>query len=284
MSSPFRTLGLGGGGMKGILFVGALLELSKTQDLVFPDGVYGVSVGSIVGAYIAFGLTLDAESLNEAFQISKFVPDLDYAQLPQSLSLKGVFSMDTFEKSIIDLFLSKGVDIRTKKIGDALMPLYIAASNLTKGKPTIFSKDVPLLEALKCSCCIPGVFRPQIMYGQVFVDGDLFVPSIDYFIPTSDHVLCLSLKLKMIENNFEPEKIEDMSPLTYIHDVYTLVTLNFFRQVRKQCTLSLAYPNLRSFSNISDFSIPHILETAGADLRRFLCAKSILQESTKIAD
>lgn len=284
MSAPFRILGLGGGGMKGILFVGALLELSKTQDLVFPDGVYGVSVGSIVGAYIAFGLPLDAESLNEAFQISKFVPDVDFEQLPQSLSLKGIFSMDAFEKSLIDLFLSKGLDIRTKNIGDAAMPLYIASSNLTKGKPTIFSKDVPLLDALKCSCCIPGVFRPQIMYGQVFVDGDLFVPSIDYFIPNTERALCLSLKLRMIDNNFAPDKIEDMSPLTYIHDVYTLVTLNFFRQVRKPCTLSLAYPGLRSFSNISDFSIPKLLEKSGDDLRRFLSAKSILQESTKIVD
>jgi predicted acylesterase/phospholipase RssA len=58
MSLPFRALGLGGGGMKGILHIGALLELEKHQPLKFPDGVYGCSVGSIIAAFIAFELPI----------------------------------------------------------------------------------------------------------------------------------------------------------------------------------------------------------------------------------
>ena len=55
--------------MKGIMYIGALRELSRHQELVFPDGVYGVSVGAIVGTYIAFGLPLDL-GIEEAFKIS----------------------------------------------------------------------------------------------------------------------------------------------------------------------------------------------------------------------
>ena len=45
--------------MKGILHVGVLQELSNHQPLYFPDGVYGSSIGSILAAYVAFGLPVD---------------------------------------------------------------------------------------------------------------------------------------------------------------------------------------------------------------------------------
>lgn len=281
MSLPFRTLGLGGGGMKGIMYVGALRELSQHQELVFPDGVYGVSIGAIIGTYVAFGLPLDL-GIEKAFNVSAFIPEPDFSKLPEMISLKGVFSMDTLEQSLINMFLTKGVDLRTKVIGDAKMPLYIMASNLTKGKPTIFSKNVPILEALKCSCCIPGVFRPQVLYNQVYVDGDLFAPSVDKFIPNTSNALCLSLKHKMADYNFTPNTIESMSPITYVHDMYTLVTQNFFNQVKNPCTLQLAYPKLRSMSDLSKFDIPDILKKAGSDLSRFLRAKSGNKEGAEV--
>jgi len=281
MSLPFRTLGLGGGGVKGILLVGALKELSKHQELTFPDGVYGVSVGSIIGTYIAFGLPLDID-FKKVFSVSSFVPEPDYSKLPEMLSLKGVFPMDTFEASIVQAFLEKGVDLRTKVIGDANMPLFIIASNLTKGKPTIFSKNVPVLEALKCSCCIPGVFRPQVLYGQVYVDGDLFTPSVDKLIPDTSKTLCLSLKHKGCEHVFKPETIETMSPISYVHDMYTMVTQNFFNQVKTASTVRLTYPNLHSMSDISEFDVDDIFATSGSALSRFLGAKSGHKEGSEV--
>ena len=282
MSVPFRTLGLGGGGIKGILYIGALRELQKHQELYFPDGVYGSSVGAILATYLAFGLALDMDA-GQIFRTSSFIPEPDYSKLPEMISLKGVFTMDTLEKTLISIFMQKGVDIRTKVIGDAKMPLYIFASNLTKGKPTIFTKNVPVLEALKCSCCIPGIFRPQVLYDQVYVDGDLFVPSVDKFIPDTSNALCLSLKKHAKDvQSFLPSTIEPMSPLTYVHDMYTLVTLNFFQQVKKPCTLQLSYPNLTSTGDLSKFDIDDIFRTGSTALSRFLSSKSGNKEGAKV--
>ena len=281
MSLPFRTLGLGGGGVKGILHIGALLELSKKQELVFPDGVYGSSVGAVIGTYIAFGLPVNEESLpnlKNQLQIQNFIDKFDLKTIANSFSLKGVYSMDLFEKFIVELFESKGVDIRNKVIEDAKMPLHIISSNLTKGTPTIFSKNVPVLDALKCSCAIPGVFVPQILYNQIYIDGDFFAPCMDKFIPDLSSALCLSLKKKTIDNDFKPENIENMSPLRYIHDIYALITQNFHNQVKTDKTLSLCYPGLGSMSDIDDFDIEKILEKSVHDLNRFLSAKGILQE------
>ena len=58
MSLPFRKLGLGGGGVKGILHIGALRELSKHQTLEFPDGIYGCSIGSIIADIPLFALRI----------------------------------------------------------------------------------------------------------------------------------------------------------------------------------------------------------------------------------
>jgi hypothetical protein len=280
MSLPFRALGLGGGGVKGILHIGALLELSKKQELMFPDGVYGVSVGAVIATYIAFGLPFDEEgvsNLNKQFNLSSFLGDVDLQSISNTFSLKGMNSMDSFEKMIAELFQSRGINIREKVLSDAKMPLYLVASNLTKGKPTIFSGNVPVLSALKCSCAIPGVFIPQILYGQVYIDGDMFCPSIDKFMH-SKSTLCLSLKKRMTDTKFTPETIENMSPLTYIHDIYTMITQNFHDQVKTDNTVCLNFPGLHSMSDITEFDIEEILKKGGNDLNRFLGAKSVLQE------
>ena len=281
MSIPFRTLGLGGGGVKGLLHIGALLELSKKQDLIFPDGVYGVSVGAVIGTYLAFGLPFDDQGiskLKQQFKLTNFIGNADFKSISQSFSLKGMLTMDLFERMIVDLFESHGIDIRTKTLGDANMPLYIISSNLTKGKPTIFSGKVPVLDALKCSCAIPGVFIPQVLYNQVYIDGDMFCPSIDKFIPNLDHAICFSLKFRVPTNELIPENIENMSPLTYIHSIYNMVTQNFSNQVKTDKTLDLYYEGLYSTSDISEFDIESIFKKAAHDLNRFLSAKSVLQE------
>jgi hypothetical protein len=272
MSLPFRALGLGGGGVKGVLHIGALLELSKKQDLVFPDGVYGVSVGAVIATYIAFGLPFDKEgisNLNNQFNLSNFLGDVDLQSVSNTFSRKGMNSMDSFEKMVADLFQSHGINIRDKVLSDAKMPLYLVASNLTKGNPTIFSGNVPVLSALKCSCAIPGVFQPQILYGQVYIDGDMFCPSIDKFIHSKSK-LCISLKKRMSNTEFTPETIENMSPLTYIHDIYTMITQNFHDQVKSDNTVCLNFPGLHSMSDITEFDIEKVLEKGAHDLRRFL--------------
>jgi hypothetical protein len=283
MSLPFRALGLGGGGVKGILHMGALHELSKKQQLVFPDGVYGVSIGAVIGTYLAFGLPFDHQGiskLKQQFKLTNFIGNADFKSISRSFSLKGMLTMDLFERMIVELFEFHGIDIRTKTLGDANMPLFIISSNLTKGKPTIFSGNVPVLDALKCSCAIPGIFIPQILYGQVYIDGDMFCPSVDKFMPF-DNMLCISLKKRMSDTKFTEQTIENMSPLSYIHDIYTMITQNFHNQVKSDKTLCLNFPGLSSMSDIDEFNVDDILTKAGTDLNSFLGAKGLLQELTK---
>lgn len=280
MSLPFRKLGLGGGGIKGVLHIGALQELSKHQSLNFPDGIYGISIGSILATYVSFGLPLDDKLtylVKKYLSVEKLVSKLSFKDVSNAFSTKGLYSMNTFEESVVEMFLEAGLDIRTKTLGDAKMPLYIIASNITKGTPTIFSKDVPLLDAIKCSCCIPAMFKPQELYGQLYVDGDLFVPSLSSIVKDG---LVFSL-VKKTSTCITPKTIEKMDPLQYMRDLY-IMSMNRVRHIEKtDLTVCLEYKNLRSDSDLEEFDIQAIFESGKKQLDNFLRTKGFCQESTE---
>ena len=169
MSLPFRALGLGGGGMKGILHIGALQELSKHQELKFPDGIYGCSIGSIIATFVAFELPIQnmLPFVQTHASFDSIVPaTFNITHFTSLFSEKGMYSTKKFGECMVDLFQTQNVDIQTKKIKDARMPLNIVASNITKGVPTIFPGETLVLDALKASCCVPGIFHPQEMDGM----------------------------------------------------------------------------------------------------------------------
>lgn len=269
MSLPFRTLGLGGGGIKGVLHIGALLELQKHQTLTFPNGVYGSSIGSILATYIAFELPLDKiiPLMREYLSMDKVTPKFKFENLSSAFSTKGLYSMDVFESSVTEMFQKAGLSIQDKKIGDAHMPLYIVASNITKGIPTLFSKDVLLMDALKCSCCIPGLFRPIELYGQLYVDGNIFAPCIASVMPKDGLILSL---LKQRKHSITPSLIDSISPLTYLEELYIQSSHLFHNISITENTICLSYPNLHSDSNLSDFNIEDILQTSGKSLNDFI--------------
>lgn len=271
MSVVFRRLALGGGGAKGILHIGALQELAKRQPLDFPNGVYGSSIGSILATYIAFGLPIDntVPLLKKYLVLEKIAPKPNFAQMAKSLSTKGMYDMDSFEKLLIEFFQDAGLDIKDKKILDAKMPLHIVASNITKGIPTIFSRDVSVISALRCSCCIPGIFRPQSLYEQLYVDGDLFTPAISKIIPNDEETLILNLK-KQSPKIMNPQNIEDISPLEYIGNLYLMTMTQFYNAQKDNSAASLFHPKLHSTTPIEEINVEEVLETARIQLRRFL--------------
>lgn len=282
MSLPFRKLGLGGGGAKGILHIGALRELAKHQKLFFPDGVYGCSVGSIIATFLAFEVPLDDNFLGmskQFFSLEKFTPKLTFENILTGFSGKGVFTMDKFRHELKELFMLKNLDIETLKIKDAKMPLYIVASNISKGVPTIFTGDILLIDAMRCSCCLPVVYRPQELYGQLYIDGDAFLPYIG-----SLHKDALILSLKTHSARITPQNIEDMPIVTYMRDVYHMGTVNVIELHKTDLTIDLSYTGLCAETNLADMDVPDILKTSSELVRTFLISKSLLKEFPEVID
>ena len=271
MSILFTKLILGGGGIQGILHIGALEELEKTQPLYFPEGVYGSSIGAIIGTYIAFGLPINKllSFIEKYLTFDRVVPTPVMSYFAKAFSTKGFFPMDMFETTVVELFSEAGLDIKDKTVGDASMPLYILASNISKACPTLFSKNVPLLSALKCSCCIPGLFKPQELYGQLYIDGDIFSPAIWAVVPNNETTLVFSL-FKGSFTKITPENVDSISPFSYVRDIYMMMRYQFVSKTMQSNILVLQYPELKSTSDLSKFDINAILESSRNQLRTFL--------------
>jgi predicted acylesterase/phospholipase RssA len=282
--SVFRKLALGGGGMKGILHIGALQRLATHQSLIFPDGVYGCSIGSIIATYVAFGLPIENMKplIQKYLDMENVIPKSSFSDMLKAFSTKGMYSMELFEQTVSSMFLEAGLEIRDKKISDAKMPLFIVSSNITKGVPSVFSGNVPLLSALKCSCCIPGVFRPQELYGSLYVDGDLFSPCIASIVTPNSTSLVLSL-VKQRGEPITSKNVDKLSPVDYVYQMYLMMMIRFYKAQQDKNMVSLYYPGLRSNSNIKDLDLDKILETAAEELERFL-TKRVNESSTEVVD
>lgn len=205
--------------MRAGLHVGALRALERLQgSLSFPDGIWGCSAGAILATAVAFNLSA-AQIQTMYFNhvaLSDILPSPRLEAFAALITKKGLFSMDRFEEAMIHAFQSQGIDLSNKTIADAPQPLYIVASNLTTHNPTVFTKHVRILDALRCSSCIPFVFQPQVLYNNVYVDGGVLVDCLSSITPSTTLVLHLS----------EPgskvfvQDIESMTLTTYLHRIY----------------------------------------------------------------
>jgi len=218
----FRILALGGGGTKGFLEVGALELLEERVGPLhehFVDGVYGCSIGSILGTAVAFGVpVIKVRELFKQFPVSElFKLDMNIGDI---IAKKGIFSMDYLETKLVSAFNSIQIPIEKKNIGDALIPLRIQASNISKGIPTIFQKNVPVVKAILASSCIPFVFRPQQINDSLYVDGGFLTNVLMTTIPEADHEKTLCFSIIHSDPYITPAKLKTMNPVDYAYKMY----------------------------------------------------------------
>lgn len=203
----FRSIAFGGGGMRGALHLGGLHALLEFQDtLEFPDGIYGYSIGSIIATALAFKLQLHQiqQMIEESMGLDSVVTDISFSMFTDLFDKCGLLSMDEVERSIVKAFLKQGVDLRGKVIADAPQKLFIGASNLTTRKPVFFTGKVPILAAIKASCCIPCFFQPQVIYNNVYLDGGVYMYYFDEYLPAD----CLSFTVSYTPQPIHPKDIE----------------------------------------------------------------------------
>jgi NTE family protein len=158
-------LALGGGAVLGAAHVGVVKAL---EELAIPiEYVSGTSIGSLVAALYAFGI-----KGNEMERIAMDLKWLDISGL--TLSNYGLLSNKKMERFIMEHL----GDVRFE---DSEIPLAIIATNLTKGEKVMLNEG-RVADAIMASCCIPGVFVPVEIDGNLLVDGGIMenvpIPSL----------------------------------------------------------------------------------------------------------
>ena len=157
---PKIGLALGAGGARGWAHIGAIRALLESG--VRPDIVCGTSMGSLVGAAYAAG---ELERLEE---------------WALSLGWRDVFGlMDfTWRGGLIrgkKLFEFMRERFGLQDISSLPMPYGVVATELATGRE-VWLRDGPVLDAVRASIAIPGVFAPVLRDGELLVDGALVNP------------------------------------------------------------------------------------------------------------
>ena len=166
---PRTVLVLGGGGMRGMAHVG-ILRAMQTLGLEY-DAIVGTSIGSLVGAMAAGGATVDEieETVSKVQKENTF--RLNFLKfLLKGMRTPSVYSGDTFRERLDEL-------VPHRSFAELKVPFYCNAVRLEDGGSVFFGTpgfdEVPLLDALYASCCLPGVFEPWQHDGFHYMDGGI---------------------------------------------------------------------------------------------------------------
>ncbi len=152
---------LGAGGARGIAHIGFLQAMEENG--IKPDAIVGCSMGSVVGAAYASGLTPKqmreiAESLR-----SKDIIDISPALFKKKSLLSSV-KMQRKIKSVLG-----ETDFKDLKI-----PFECVAVDLNKGKIVTLNEG-SVEQAVRASSAIPTVFRPVIIDDMELIDGGVLL-------------------------------------------------------------------------------------------------------------
>jgi NTE family protein len=158
---PTIALALGSGSARGWAHIGVIRALQREQVPV--DLVCGTSIGAVVGAALAADAMDTLESWVRELDWTGMLRFMDIT-LPRSGLIEG-------EKMILYIreHFSE-VDIQ-----DLPMPFTAVATELSSGRE-LWLRQGPLLDAIRASISMPGIFTPTLWEGRWLVDGGLVDP------------------------------------------------------------------------------------------------------------
>jgi len=150
---------LGGGAARGLAHIGVLKVLCENG--ISPDIIAGTSIGAIIGGLYAGGLA--------PIEIEQLVLGLDWKKLlylmDMTLPLNGLLQ----GKRVVSLLKSI---LGNTTFSQLRCDFACVATDIISGEQVVL-RDGSLIEAVRASISIPGIFTPVAHNGRYLVDGGL---------------------------------------------------------------------------------------------------------------
>ena len=172
---PTVALALGGGAARGWAHIGVINALQERGIEV--DMVCGTSIGALVGAAHAAGQLAQLERWVRALKWQDVVGFLDV-----TLSKGGVIQGRRVFEELRQHY-------RVERIEDLRLPFGAVATNLKNGLE-VWLREGSVVEAVRASSSLPGLFTPVYHNGHWLVDGGLVNP-----VPVS---LCRAMGAELV--------------------------------------------------------------------------------------
>jgi len=168
-----------GGGARGLAHVGVLQVLDDAG--LVPGVIAGTSMGAIVGALYASGMTpWEIANLAVSFPYGRFIDRKLLSRRPQTMQRS--FQQMMLGTSADRVLRSLGIDRKDRvevvlgrivgglRIEDLSIPFVCNAVDIVNGRGVVFTRG-PLRKALRATIAFPLVFDPARNRDRLFVDG-----------------------------------------------------------------------------------------------------------------
>lgn len=154
-------LALSGGGARGFAHLGVLRVLLAAG--VRFDVVAGTSAGSIIGAMVASGMSVDA--------MDKMAAETGYRSAGRPTIAGGGF----LSNAPLGQFLKRHLPM--SKFEEFPITFAAVAYDLVESREVVLLETGDVIEAVRASCAVPGIFSPvRTADGRVLVDGGVTTP------------------------------------------------------------------------------------------------------------
>lgn len=174
-SNPSFAIAFGGGGARGLAHIHVIEVLDELG--IRPVAIAGSSIGSIMGAAMAAGLSgkyiheFTAGVLCNRAEVTRRM----WAARPETFGelMSGGLRITQFNiERILGAFLPEPMP---ELIEDLKIPLKVTATDFYQQELVVFDHG-PLQMALAASSAIPAVFKPVHFHGRVLIDGGIYNP------------------------------------------------------------------------------------------------------------
>ena len=177
MSEPTVALALGAGGARGLAHIRALQALDDLG--IRPSAISGSSIGAIVGAGYASGMSGDdmhayvRARFENRFDLLASLWKLRPDDVTQFMAEGGPRLGEISIERVVDVFLPERIP---EDFSGLEIPLQVVASDYYARRDHVFRSGA-LRTALAASAAIPAVFLPGKIGGEIYVDGGMTNPA-----------------------------------------------------------------------------------------------------------
>jgi NTE family protein len=154
-------LALGAGGARGLAHIGIIKALARADIQI--DAIVGTSSGALVAAVHAAGQLENFERLVRSYEWTDVLQMFDPVW-PRSGLMSGDRGIERLAASL-----------REWRIEDLAIPFAAVSVDLVTGAEVLI-REGPVIDALRASVAIPGIFVPQRRGRQLLVDGAIRNP------------------------------------------------------------------------------------------------------------
>ncbi|MGK2286934.1 patatin-like phospholipase family protein [Pedomonas sp. V897] len=160
VTPPAVALALGGGAALGWAHIGVVRTLVERGVRI--DAVAGTSIGAVVAACLA------ADKLDALEDLARSATALTVLRYLDVSFRGGVLGGRTIERQLRRHF-------GNLRLEDLALPCATVAADLISGAEVVL-RDGPVVEAVRASLAIPGIFKPVLRDGRMLADGGLVNP------------------------------------------------------------------------------------------------------------